>query len=152
MVAGSSVAQVADVLAQGAVDVDLAGDRDAARGQPRVDVAGDEAEIALESRPALVGEDAVLRRAEVRLHELEQGHLELGQLVEDVGVVVAGAEFLGHVGGDGLDLGIALGLAEDVVEVELAVLHDLDAEVVEGLDRRVAGQEVLRPRARRRRS
>ena len=78
---------------------------------------------------------------------LSRADLELGQLVQEVGVGVAGAELPGHVGGDRLDLGIALGLAEDVVEVELAVLHDLDAEVVERLDRRVAGQEILRPRA-----
>ena len=73
----------------------------------------------------------------------------MGQLEENVGIGVAGAKLAAHVRGDGLHLGVALGLAEDIVEVELAVLHDLDADVVERLDRRVAGQEVLRPRAER---
>jgi hypothetical protein len=49
--------------------------------------------------------------------------------------------------GHGFDLARPLGLQEDVVEVELGVLHDLDTQVVERLDRGVAGQEVLRPGA-----
>ena len=100
-------------------------------GQARIDVAGDEAEIGFVGRPALVGENAVVRGAEVCLHEFRQGDFVLGQFFQEVGIGVAGAEFLGHVRGHGLDLRRALGLEEDVVEVELGVFHDLDAEVVE---------------------
>jgi hypothetical protein len=33
-----------------------------------------------------------------------------------------------------------------MIEIELAVLHDLDPEIIQGLDRGVAGQEILRTR------
>ena len=134
------------VFAQGAVDVHFAGDGDAARGHARIDVAGDEAEIRFVGRPAFVGEDRVLGGAQVGLHELGQGHFILGQLVEQGRIAAARAQLLGHVGGHGRNLGRALGLEEKVIEVELGILHDFHTQVIERLDRGVAGQEVLRPR------
>ncbi len=135
------------VLAQGAVDIDFAGHRDAPGRQPRIDVAGDEPEVFFEGGPAFVGEHPVFGSAQLVLHKLEQGDFVLGQLLDQVGVSQARAELRFHFPGGRLDSRIPLGCQENIIEVELAVLHDLDAEVIKRLDRGVAGQKILRPRA-----
>lgn len=145
---GYTACQVAEVLAQGAVDVHFAGHWDTARCQAGVDVAGDEPERFLKRRPALVCEDAVAAGAEVCLVEPCEGKLKSGELGQEVGVSVTRAEFLCHVLSDGCDLRVILiyCVVEDE-EVEFAVLHYFHAEVVEWLDGGVAGVEVLRARA-----
>ena len=57
------------------------------------------------------------------------------------------AELCRHVGDDVLDARVVLVGAVGDEQVELGVLLNLDAEVVERLDRGVAGEEVLRARA-----
>ena len=137
----------ADVLAERAVDVDLAADGDAAADEAAVHVAGLEAELLREGGPALVGEGDELPRALVLLGPVEQGDLELRHALAHLGIVAALAHLLGHVladGGDALVAGVGLVGHE---QVELAVLLDLDAELIEALDGGVAGEEVLRARA-----
>ncbi len=140
--------ELAHILADRAVDVHFASDGNAALGEAAVDVAGDEAEFGLEGRPALVGHHGIVAHAEVGVEEAGQCQFVTGQLGQQVGVGVTLAQFGSHVFGDHCDFRIVLidGFVEPQ-EVELAVLHDLDAEVVDRLNRRVAGQEVLGPRA-----
>ena len=137
----------ADILGEGAVDVDLTGNRDAAADQARVDVARLEAELGREGRPALVGEGDVLAGALVGLGPVKKRELELRHAGEQVGIVAALPHLGGHVGADVGDARVALVLAVGDEKVELGVLLDLDAQLVEALDRCVAGKEVLRARA-----
>jgi hypothetical protein len=98
------------VFAQGAVDVHLAGYGHSARGEAGIDVAGDEAEVLLEGWPALVGHDAVGAGSQVAFHEASQGQFVLGELGQEIRVGIGGAQFLGHVVGDGRDRTLSLGL------------------------------------------
>ncbi len=97
----------ADVLGEGAVDVHLAGHGDAPGGQAGVDVAGLEAELAGEGRPTFVGKGHILAAALVVLRPVQQGQLKLGHALQHVGVVLALAHFLGHVGAHIGDAGIS---------------------------------------------
>ena len=136
----------ADVLAQRAVDVHLAGDRDAAGGQAGVDVARLKAELLRERRPALVRKGHILARTLVALGPVQQRQLKLRHALEQVGVDLA-VHLLLHVGHDLRDACIAGVLPVGHQQVELGVLLDLHAQLVQALDRRVAGEEVLRTRA-----
>ena len=136
-----------DVLRNRAVDVHLAGNGDTAARQAAVDVAGHKAELRLEGRPALVGKDIILGRALVGLGPVEQGDLVLRELGQDAGVGVVRAELLGHVGRDFCDARIVRVVVKGREQVQLGVLLDVDAQVEQGLDGRVAGDEVVGARA-----
>ena len=132
------------VLGHRTVHVDLACDRNAAARETRVDVARNEMERRLEGRPALVREDRVLGRTALVLVPVHERKLELRELREEIRIRTVLAELLLHVLHDRIDLGRARRhLVEVLEEVELGVLLDVDAEVEERLDRRVAGEEVL---------
>ena len=95
----------ADEFGQGAVDIDLAGDGDAAPRKAGVDVAGHEAELRLEGRPALAGDGDKFARTLVRFDPVEKGQLVLRQLGQNFRLFVAGAQLFGHIldhGGDAL--------------------------------------------------
>src|SRR5699024_261526 len=134
----------ADVLAQSAVDVHLAGNGDAAACQAGVDKAGLKAELAGEGRPALVGKGHVLAAALVGLGPVQQRQLKLRHAGQQVGVVAALAHLGGHVGADVGDAGVVGVLLVSHQQVQLAVLLDLDAQLVQPLDGGVAGKKVLR--------
>ena len=138
----------ADVLGEGAVDVHLAGHGDAPGGQAGVDVAGLEAELAGEGRPTFVGKGHILAAALVVLRPVQQGQLKLGHALQHVGVVLALAHFLGHVGAHIRDAGIFRVLLVGDQQVQLGVLFNLHAQVVQALDGGVAGEEVLGPGAK----
>ena len=134
------------VFAQRSVDIHLAGYRNTSGGQPGIDIAGHEPEVAFERRPAFVGENAVFRSSEVILIEPGQRYLILGELLQEVRIGITLSQFLGHVFGDFFNLRRILGFKKNIVEVELAVFHDLHAQVEQGFDRCVAGIKVLRTR------
>ena len=137
----------ADELAEAPVDVHLAGHGDAHARQAAVHIAGHETELGLESGPAFPGDGHVLAVSPVGLDPVKQGQLVLGQLGQDLGLLVAGAQLLLHLlhlGGDPL---VPLVLLEGLEEIQLGVLLNLHAQVVELLDGRVAGQEVQGPGA-----
>ena len=136
------------VLGHGAVEVDFARDGDSAPGEAGVDVARDEVEARLERGPALVREDGVLGRAALLLVPVHERKLELRELREEVRIRALLAELLLHVLHDRVDLALAgRHLVEVLEEVELGVLLHVDAEVEERLDRCVAREEVVGPRA-----
>ena len=132
----------ADVLGQRAVDVHLAGHRDAAGGQAAVDVAGHEAELGLERRPALVGHDHVLGGALVVLDPVEQGQFILCQAGQNTGHLVAFAQFGFHLGDLRGDAGIVCMLLVGLQQIQLGVLLNVDAQLEQGGDGGVAGEEV----------
>jgi len=137
----------ADVLRQCAVDIDLAGHGNAARGKAGVHIARLEAELFRESRPALVGKRDVFARALVVFCPVEQRQLKLRHALEHIGVISALAHFLLHILADGGNARIArMGLVGNE-QIQLGVLLDLHAQLVQALDGRVAGKEVLRTRA-----
>ena len=137
----------ADVFAQRAVNVHLARHGNAARGQTAVDKAGFEAELPRERRPALVGERDVLPRALVRLRPVQQRQLKLRHALVQVGVIPSLAHLLRHIGAHLGDAPVArVGMIADQ-QVELAVLFNFHAQLIQSLNGRVAGEEVLRARA-----
>ena len=135
----------ADVLAQGAVDVHLAGHRDAPGGQAAVHIAGLKAELGGEGRPALVGEGHILPGALVLLGPVQQGQLKLGHADQHVLIVAALAHLLAHVRADLGDPGIVGMLLVGHQQIQLGVLLDLHAQLIQALDGGVAGEEVLGP-------
>ena len=132
-----------DVLAECAVDVNLAGHGNATGRQPGVDVAGFEPELTGERGPAFVGEGHVLAAALVVLRPIEEGQLELGHALAQIGIVAALAHFLGHFRTDGRDPGVACVLLVAHQQIQLGVLLDLHADLVQALDGGVAGEKVL---------
>ena len=117
----------ADVLRQRAVDIDLAGHGDAARGQTGIDIARLEAELFRERRPALFSDRDVFARALVALSPVEQRQLKLRHALEHIGVISALAHFILHILADGGNARIArMGLVGNE-QIQLGVLLDLHA-------------------------
>jgi len=83
----------------------------------------------------------------VALCPVEQSQLKLRHALEHVGVVLALAHFLLHILADGGDARVARVCLVGDEQVQLGVLFDLHAELIQALDGRVAGEEVLRARA-----
>ena len=137
----------ADVLGEGAVDVHFAGHGDAAGGQAGVDIAGLKAELAGEGRPTFVGEGHILAAALVVLSPIQQSQLKLGHALQHVGVILALAHFLGHVGAHIGDAGVAGVLLVGDQQVQLGVFLNLHTQLVQAVDGGVAGEEVLGPGA-----
>ena len=80
------------------------------------------------------------------LRPVEQGQLKLRHALEHVGEIPAFAHLGGHVG---TDLGNPLVPGVLFVahqEIQFGVLFDLHTELIQALDRSVAGEEVLRTR------
>ena len=97
-VTASPVMHSADVLAQSAVDIHLAGHGDAPGGQAGVDIAGLKAELLGEGGPALVGKGHILPGALVLLGPVQQGQLKLGHPLQQVGIGALARPSSGHVG------------------------------------------------------
>ena len=137
----------ADVLGERAVDVDLAAHGNAAGSQTGVHIAGLKAELLRESGPALVGKGDVLARALVLLRPVEQGQLKLRHALQKLGIIAALAHLGGHVRANSGDALIAIMSLVADQQVKLGVLFDLHAELVQALNGRVAGEEILRARS-----
>ena len=78
----------------------------------------------------------------MRLDPIEERELILRELGEDLGFFIPRAQLLFHVRNHFGDTLVARMLVERLEEIELAVLLDLHAEVIQLLDGRVAGEEV----------
>ena len=115
-------------------------------GQTGVDIARLKAELLGECGPALVGKHHIFPVALVGLGPVQQGQLELRHPLQHVGV-----DLLAHLGLHLIDdAGVACVALVGVVgdqQVQLGVLLDLDAQLVQALDWGVAGEEVLGPGA-----
>jgi len=134
----------ADVLAESAVDIHLAGNGDTTGGKAGVYVAGLEAELLGECGPALVGKGNVASGALVSLGPVKKGELKLSHSGQKVGVVVAGeTQLCGHILADGGDAFVVFVVLVADEKVKLGVLFDFDAQLVKSLDGGVAGEEVL---------
>ena len=133
----------ADVLGQHAVDVHFAGNRDAHAGQTAVDIAGHELELGLEGRPALVGKGHVLTGALVLLSPIQQGQLILSQPGQNARVGIVAAQFFFHFLHLGGDAGIVGMLVVGRQQIQLGIFFHGHAQIVQRLDGRVAGQEVI---------
>ena len=77
------------------------------------------------------------------LGPVQQRQFKLGHAGQQVGVVAALAHLGGHVGADVGDAGVASVLVVSHQQVQLTVLLNLDAQLVQALDGGVAGQKVL---------
>ena len=115
-----------DVLAQCAVDINLARNRNTTAGQTEIDVARHEAKLGLECRPALVCKCCVLAGVQMLSHPVLEGQLVLCQTGQDAGKLALAVASLGS---------------------HLGVLFDCYAQIVQCLNGCVAGQEVVRTRA-----
>ena len=78
------------------------------------------------------------------LNPVKQCQLILCQLRQDRRLVVAFSKFRFHLFHDLRDTGIAFMLVERLEQIQLGVLFDLHAQVVQLLDRCVTSQEVKR--------
>ena len=135
-----------DVLAERAIDVHLAGHGDATGGQTGVDVAGLKAELAGERGPALVREGHILAGALVVLRPIQQGQLKLRHPLAQIRVEAALAHLGRHLVADGGNAGGARVLLVRNQQIQLGV--HLYAQLIQPLDRGVAGKKVLGPGAK----
>ena len=138
---------LANVLAERAVNINFAGNGNAARAESAVYIAGHEAELCLERGPAFVGESDIFAVALVLFRPVEQGDLVLRELGENASHLVALAKLSGHFGDNGRYALVARVLVVSGEKVKLRVFLDLNAEVVKACYRRVAGKKILRTRA-----
>ena len=137
----------AHILRYSTVEVHLASYRNATTCEAWVYVARLKFEYRLPSRPALVCEYCIVASALVVLIPVEDGKLQLSHLVDDFWVSVAWTELFLHVFCNSGNLCLAgSNLLILTFHVELRVLLYLNAEVIERLDRSVAGKEVERTR------
>ena len=118
----------ADVFADGAVNVDFAGDRDAAGYETAVDVARFKAELGREGRPAFIGKSYILTRAFVRFSPVEESQFVLCHAGQEVrpGVSVF-AEFFRHIGDDVGNARIVFVSLIRYEKVEFGVFFDFNA-------------------------
>ena len=133
-----------DVLAQCAVDIDLAGNGDAAADKAGVDIARFKPKLGREGGPALVGKGNIFFAALMRLHPVQQGQFKLRHTGKQVGVVAALAHFGGHIGADLGNAGVIGVFFVRNQQIQLGVFLDLNAQLIQALDGRIAGKEVLR--------
>ena len=136
-----------DILRERTVDINFAGDGDAAGSETGVDKAGLKAKLLREGRPALVGKGDVLACTLMRFGPIEQRQFELCHALEHLGIIAALTHLGGHVGadlGDALVTGVRLIAYQ---QIELGVLFDFHADLIQALDRSIAGEEVLRTRS-----
>ena len=77
------------------------------------------------------------------LRPVQQGDLQLGHALIHLGVVAALPHLLGHVGADPRDAGIVLVGLVGHQQIQLGVLLDLHADLIQALDGGVAGKEIL---------
>ena len=87
----------ADVLGKCAVDIDFTCYGNAPLCKAAVDEAGNESELRLECGPALACDCDILPRALVVSYPVEECQLILCELAQDLGLLVAAAEFLCHI-------------------------------------------------------
>ena len=137
----------ADELGQSAVYVDLTGYRDTASGQAAVDIAGNELELCLECRPALSCDTYIISVTLVSLYPVKQGQFILCKSLQDLRLLVACSKFLLHIRDNFRNSRVAGMIVEGLEQIELGVLFDLNAKVVELLDRSVACKEIVRSRS-----
>ena len=103
--------------------------------------------ICLERGPALVGHGHVLGGALVGLHPVQQRQFVLRQARQDAGHLVALAQLVLHLldlGGDARVVGMGFVGGQ---QIQLGVLLNVDAQLEQRRDGRVAGEEVERTRA-----
>ena len=80
------------------------------------------------------------------LGPVEQGQLKLRHAGQQIGVIVPLAHLGGHVGADVRDARVARMLFVGNEQVKLGVFLDLNTQLIQTLDGRIAGKEVLRAR------
>ena len=121
---------------------------DTAGYEAAVNVARFKAELGREGRPAFIGKGHILSGALVRFGPVEESQFVLCHAGQEVrpGIAVF-AEFFGHIGDDvGNARIVFMGLIR-YEEVQFRVFFDFNAQVIERLNRSVAGEEVLRTRS-----
>ncbi len=104
------------------------------------------AEIFLECRPALIGKRHVPGSSQVRLHELLEGAFVLGHFLQQIRIGIALAQFLRYLPAARFTSGSPFSACTRSRKIQFAVFHDLDTQVEQRLNRRVAGQKIKRPR------
>ena len=87
----------ADKLGQHAVNIHLAGHGNALGGQAAVYITGHKLELRLECGPALAGNGHILASALVGLHPVQQSQLVLGQLGQNLRLLIALAQLFLHL-------------------------------------------------------
>ncbi len=73
----------------------------------------------------------------------------LSELFIQVRVGIALPQFFRYFRGNAFHIGTSLFRLHKVEKIQFAVFHDLNAQVKQRLNRRVAGQEIKRPRPER---
>ena len=133
-----------DELTQRTVDIHLAGYRNAALSQTAVHIAGHAAELGLECGPAFSGNNHMLPAALMLLDPVEQSEFILSQSGKDFRLLVSGAKLRFHIRNHGRDSLVSRMIVEGLKQIQLGIFLDLNAQVEELLDGRVAGHEISR--------
>ena len=135
------------VLAQRAVDVNLAGNRYSARNQTRVHIARLKAECFGERRPAFVRKSNVFARALVLFSPVKKREFKLRHTLVHLGIISSLAHFLCHFLADIGNSRVTRVRLVRHQQIQLRVFLNLNAELVQTFNRRVAREKVLRARA-----
>ena len=78
------------------------------------------------------------------LYPIQQSDLVLSQFWQDFRLHIAFAQFFLHIFCNFFNTWIPFMFLKGFKKIQLRVLFDLDSQVIQSLDRSVAGQEVLR--------
>lgn len=78
---------------------------------------------------------------------VQQRQLELRHALAQLRIILALAHFLRHVFADSGDAGVASMFLVGDEQIQLGVLFDFHAQLIQTLNRGIAGEEVLRTRA-----
>ena len=137
-----------DVLREGSVDINLAGDRNSPSHETAVDIAWNELEHVLEGRPALSGQRDILSVSLVLLDPVKQRQLVSRKLLQHRWLLaLCIPHLLRHIRDDLRDSLVVLVLLIGLKQIQLGLFLNLDIQVVELLDRCIACQEIRRSRS-----
>ena len=138
-----------DKLAEYTVDIHLTGYRNSSSGETAVDITWYKTELCLECRPALSCNCNILAIALVCINPIKKSQLILCQLLKDLRLFVACAKFLLHICHNLRDSCIPCMLVKCLKQIQLRILFDFNAQIVQLLNWCVAGKEIKRSRSER---
>ena len=135
-----------DILAYSTPDVNFTGYRDSSSCKTAVYIAGNKAKLCLECRPAFCSQSHIFSGAFVSLYPIQQSNFILSQFRQDFRFHIAFAQLFLHILCHLRNTWVSFMVFKGLEKVQLRVFFNLDSQVIQSLDRSIAGQEVLRTR------
>ena len=133
-----------DIFAYSSPDIYFTGNRNSSSCKTAVYIAGNESELCLECRPTFCCQGYIFSGTFMCLYPIQQSDLVLSQFWQDFRLHIAFAQFFLHIFCNFFNTWIPFMFLKGFKKIQFRVLFDLDSQVIQSLDRSVAGQEVLR--------